>query len=959
MDETGTRGLRFAMLGPLQAWHGDAALDLGPARRQALFVALLLRADTQVSHETLLDDLWDGNVPRSGHKVLPSHIHPLRKALDVSGAGPEESVIRSGKGWYSFDSRGVRLDTAELEEQAGEARQAKLSGHTTTALDRYAKALGLFRGEPLTNLLGRRAQEERLRLLERRLALRLERLEYLLLLGRAAETMDELVALATSEPLNESVVALHMRALYAGGRQAEALNAYKDMQRRLREELGIDPGRELRRIHDAVLHQDETRLFAQAGPPPSAATAVSPLRRPINELPGDGGRLIGREAELARLIAPSTPGSVSVVTVDGTAGVGKTALIVRAAREMSTQYPDGCLFVDLRAYSTQRRQSPEQALQRLLRSLGQANSQLPDDLEELTAVWRATTSSLRLLLVLDDALDVDQVRPLLPAGAGSRMLVAGRRRLTELDAERRVTLEPLGSGHAVALLTHLIGKTRASSRPAATQQLVGLCDGLPLALRLAASRLQSRSSWSVEYLVDRMAGSDRRLGELSVGERSVESAFRLSYDHLDTEQQLGFRAVGLAPTVEFDLRTPSTMLDRQSCDTERILESLVDASLVQQPRPGRYRLHDLVRLHARRVAESLPHEAATSRAAVLDLYLDAARTTSDWGPRGFPTGPEPGGIHFANWQEAEAWLDAAGGELVDVVGHAAALGEVDNACWLAEALCDYFVRQGRYHESRTALEIALAHVDGATDERMPAALRNCSGYTALYQRQYAQARALFDEGLKLSRNLHSLHEESRALMGLGALELSLGKGDLALLHVAPAVKLATGLRSNWVVSMGNVILGLAHYFQKRNDEALACFTEASVHAEPDGRPRMMGRPLSLAADVHLRLGKYDEAQHLLRRAVDLVQQSGDIFLCARSLTRLGTAEQATGHLATAIGLHLQALQVQQTMLSPLTEPSYEWLETDIRSRLARALAAAGRVREASEQLKVVLDGYRA
>ncbi|WKX10074.1 hypothetical protein [Streptomyces sp. NL15-2K] len=197
--------------------------------------------------------------------------------------------------------------------------------------------------------------------------------------------------------------------------------------------------------------------------------------------------------------------------------VGKTALVVRAARELSAQYPDGCLFVDLRAHSTQRRQTPERALQRLLRSLGAAKGELPSDLEELTAVWRAATSPLRPLLVLDDALDADQIRPLLPAGAGSRVLVAGRRRLAELDADRRVSLE-----------------------------------------------------------VGRMAGDEHRLGELSVGDRSVEAAFRLSYDQLTPEQQRGFRSLGLAPTVEFDLLTPATMLDGPSHDIERILESVTD-----------------------------------------------------------------------------------------------------------------------------------------------------------------------------------------------------------------------------------------------------------------------------------------------------------------------------------------------------------------------------------------------
>ncbi|MFD9500459.1 BTAD domain-containing putative transcriptional regulator [Streptomyces sp. NPDC060035] len=950
--------LRIGLLGPLRAWRGGTPLELGPVRRQAVLAALVLRVDTRVSHEQLLDDLWEGQPPGSGHKVLPSHIHPLRKALDVASAGPTESVIRSGKGWYSFGGHGVGLDVTELDERVGEARQAKVSGDVTTAMDRYSEALTLFRGEPLTGLPGRRAQAERQRLLERRLSLRLERLECLVLLGRSADALDELAALSTSDPLNESALALRMRALYGSGRQAEALNSYQDMRRRLRDELGVDPGEELRRTYDAVLHQDDARLLVGATAHSVAPAPQPRFHRTVNDLPGDAGHLIGREAELAQLIAPYPPGSVSIMTVDGSAGVGKTALVVRAARELSAQYPDGCLFVDLRAHSTQQRQAPERALQRLLRSLGAAKGELPSDLEELTTVWRATTSPLRLLLVLDDALDAEQIRPLLPAGAGSRVLVAGRRRLAELDADRRVTLEPLESGDAVSLLRHIIGEERTGREPEATHQLVGLCDGLPLALRIAGSRLQNRDTWTVEYLVSRMAGDEHRLGELSIGNRSVEAAFRLSYDQLAPEQQRGFRALGLAPTVEFDVLTAATMLDWPSRDTERVLESLVDTSLVQEPRPGRYRLHDLVRVHARRLAEGAPAEAAASRTAALRLYLDAARTTSDWGLAAFPAGPQPTAAPFPHWQDAESWLDAAGGELADVVGYAAAVGEADYACWLAEALCDYFVRQGRYHESQTALEIALAHVDEATDQRMATALRNCLAYTAVYQRRYRQSRTYVTEALDLSRRRTDPFEEARALTLLGAVDLSVGEDDRAIAHLTAALNLARRLRNDFVASIALVTLGLAHQFRLRNEEALACFADAHTLAERDSRPRVLGRTLTCAADVHLRLGHYDEARSRFRQAVELGEQVGDIFLCARSLTRLGTAERGGGNPGAAIALHHQAL-LQHQLLSPLTDPSYHWLEMDIRSRLGHAYLATGRVLEARQQFQAVLDVHEA
>ncbi|WP_329364102.1 hypothetical protein [Streptomyces sp. NBC_01483] len=413
------------------------------------------------------------------------------------------------------------------------------------------------------------------------------------------------------------------------------------------------------------------------------------------------------------------------------------------------------------------------------------------------------------------------------------MLVAGRRRLADLDADRRITLEPLASGDAVSLLTHIIGEERASREPKATHQLAGLCDGPPLALRIAGSRLQNRGAWTVECLVGRMAGDEHRLGELSVGDRSVEAAFRLSYDQLAPEQQRGFRALGLAPTVEFDVLTPATMLDLPSYDTERLLESLVDTSLVQEPRPGRYRLHDLVRVYARHVARAASDEAAAARRAALRLYLDAGRVTSDWGSAGFPTGPRPAGAPFTRWQDAEAWLDAASGELADVVGHAAALGEADYACWIAEALCDYFVRQGRYQESQTALEIALAHLDEATDQRMALALRNALAFTSMFQRRYTQSRTLFTEALHLSRRHHEPGEEARALAGLGAIDLSVGEGDRAIPHLTAAVDLSKRLRNDWVPSVALVTLGLVHQFGQRNEGALSW----RVMATPMPTPR--------------------------------------------------------------------------------------------------------------------------
>ncbi|MFB7939990.1 BTAD domain-containing putative transcriptional regulator [Streptomyces sp. NPDC056049] len=931
------------LLGPVRLRHEDVRLPLGPVRRQAVLVALALRPGVLVTPEQLLDSVWGDDPPKSGRSVLPSYVYALRRDLELPGGEPGKSLIRGERGGYRLASDRFTLDLTDLAAYTDAARRARTAGDPAGAAEQLARALALFDGEPLAGLPGPFARQERERLLNRRREARVQRLECLVDLGRYGEVLDDLAELCASGPYDEPLAALRMRALHGSGRQGEALTVFADLSRLLRTELGASPGDALSRVHEAILRGDA------AAPPGSP----EPARRAVNELPGDAGRLIGRQTELARLTGAATPGAVTVRTVDGPAGVGKSALVVRAARELSGEFPDGCLYVDLQAHSAQGRQTPVRTLQRLLRTLSTETGELPGELDDLVSVWRTATSGLRLLMVVDDALDADQVRPLLPAGAGSRVLVAGRRRLGGLDADLRVTLEPLESDESVSLLADIIGAQRSHQEPEAIRRLASLCDGLPLALRLAGSRLQNRTGWTVEHLVGRMTGDDR-LGQLSAGDRSVETAFQMSYDHLPPEQRRAFRALGVTPTVEFDTLTPAAMLGLPGAETEALLEELVDTSLVQQPRPGRYRLHDLVRAHARRLATATPGETADARGAAFRLHLDAARMASDWGVNGFPTGPRPQAGPFAGWQEAQAWLDTAGSELADVVGHAASVGDADHACWLAEALTDYFVRQGRYHEAETTVETALAHVDGTTDPRMRLALWNCLGYTAIHQRRYKRARTCLEQTLGLLADRPDTHEESRTRTAMGAMALSLGDAGSAIRHTTEGLALARGIGSDWVAATALVVQGLSYYFDRQNERALACFSDALPHAEAIGRPRMLGRALSCAADAHLRLGRFEQAKHHLRAAVVLVDQVSDFFLCARSLTRLGTAEQADGDPEAAVALHHQALR-RHASLSRLTEPSYDWLEMDIRTRLGHACLATGRWRQAEREFQAVQD----
>ncbi|MET7358990.1 BTAD domain-containing putative transcriptional regulator [Streptomyces sp. NPDC005562] len=948
---------RLALLGPVTAHRGDVPLDLGPVRRQAVLAALVLHAETLVTHQQLLDDVWGLEPPGTGRRVLPSYVYPLRKALDAPGAGPTASVIRGERGGYRFVPGETRTDIGELTQHGDAVRRARAAGDLAAALDRCTRALHLFRGEPLAGLPGPLADAERQRLARQRRTLHQERVECLVLLGRYAEALDELLAAPMAQPYDEPLAALRMRALYGGGRQAEALAAYRETRDRLRDELGVEPGDELCRVHQAVLRRDDPALLGTAPPPRAARTApaatgaappeaTAPSRPRRNELPGDTAWLVGREPELALLTAPVPADSVAVAAVDGTAGVGKTALLVRAAWTLHDQYPDGCLFVDLHTHGAPHESlRPQRALHQLLRAVNGADGELPDEIDELVTAWRAATSSLRLLLVVDDARSAEQVRPLLPAGPGSRVLVAGRQRLPGLDADRRVTVEPLDTGDAVALLSRLLGETRAGREPEAAEELARRCGGLPLALRIAGARLQNRPSWTVAHLVGRMSGDERRLGELRAEDRSVEAAFRMSYDLLAPELRRGFRALGQAPTAEFDGLTPAAMLGGSQYDAEDLLERLVDASLLQQPRPGRYRLHDLVRDHTRRLAATAPEEAAADRAAVLHLYTAAGRIASDWGPEGYPTGPDVSDAPFADWREADAWLEAAGGQLLDVVAFAAAAGRRDEACWIAESLVDPLVRQGRFHECRSALELALPGADLAEDRRMPSSLRNCLAIADIYQGRFRQAYAWCADALSIARPRGDLREQARAIAVMGAAERALGRLPEAAAHLSEVMGLASRLDDDWLAGMSSCQLGALHDQEGRHEKALTYYATSLTFAEKIGRPRMISKTLCFTAEAHLALGRHTEVKDLARRAAELAQEVGDLQLCATSLSLLGAAEHGRGDLPSAITLQREAL-------ATLTEHTSRPLEMEVRRRLGRTYAAAGDPAEAERQFRI-------
>ncbi|MFM9366984.1 AfsR/SARP family transcriptional regulator [Streptomyces sp. Da 82-17] len=1015
--------LRLALLGPLQAWRGTTPVDLGPVREQALLAALLLRPGRTVTRQQLLDGVWGSEPPGTGAKVIPVYVHRLRRRLDTPGRGAAESVLGTARGGYCFTPAnapgGAWVDVVRCAELAAEGRTARDAGDLDTASAAWSAALALFRGEPLASVPGPFAAGERLRLTEQRLTLAQELASARLRLGRHAEAIGDLYALTAEHPYHEDLAALLMRALYAANRQSDALDTYATTRRRLIDDQGVEPGAELRRVHEAVLRGEPTPTPPTLGPsrtsgsastpghgqvpgsgegsgsgsrqtpgyaatpghgqvhdagdawdpgsghvpgrasasghgqgsgsgqvpgrtsapghghvagqasapehaqpphpttPPGPAPEASvPITAPRGtrrqELPVDVGRFAGREWELGLLLADAEPGVVTVRTVDGMAGIGKTALAVHAARSLSDGYPDGCLFVELHGHREGHEAADRQrVLRRLLRAVGAGEGEDSEDLDELAASWRAATASLRLLLVLDDASAAEQVRPLLPAGPGSMVLVTSRRRLTGLDADRRISLAPLALDEAAGLLTRIVSGTAsdradAARRHAAVRELAALCDRLPLALRIVGARIQDRPLWAVEALAARLTDDERRLDELSVEDRSVEAAFRLSYGQLPPGEQRAFRALGLSPTVQFDRLALAALLGRTPAEAERALQHLTDASLVQQITADRYRLHDLMAVYARRVAASHPEEAATARGRLFRLYVTAARCASDWGSSvpdadARDTGP------FTDWEDAAAWLDAAGAELVDVIGQSAAAGHPDDACRLAEALVDYLTRQGRFHECRTALETALPLADRSAERRFASALRTGMGIMYGLQGRYGEARGWFAHALDLSRRAGDPHEQARASAGLGTFANLEGEAAESMTHFAEVARLIGALEhDDWLMGSVMTRVGDIHHQLGEHDKAYERYTDAIALAERNGSPRLLGKTLLRLGRLQLDLDRPAEAAGTLGKAEDLARRLGDVPLHSAVLDRLAGAETRLGNPAAAADLRRRA-----------------------------------------------------
>ncbi|MGW0829635.1 BTAD domain-containing putative transcriptional regulator [Streptomyces prunicolor] len=948
--------LRFSVLGPVRAWRGPVSLNTGSPQQRALLAALLLREGRTATAGELIDALWGDDPPSQALAAVRTYASRLRKALDAG-------VLVSESGGYAV--RGLpegALDVAEVHDLANEAEKAKSTGDLCHARDLLGRALALWDGEPLAGLPGPYAEAQRVRLEEWRLQLLESRLDMDLEQGCHAEAVSELTALTAAHPLRERLRELLMLALYRSGRQAEALAVYADTRRLLADELGVDPRPGLRELQNRILQADPGLAEPSA---PAAETVPAPLRP--HQLPATVPDFTGRVSfvsELSDVLASAEGRVMAVSALAGIGGVGKTTLAVHVAHQARSTFPDGQLYVDLQGAGS-RAAEPETVLGAFLRALGTADSAIPDSLEERSALYRSVLDGRRVLVLLDNARDAAQVRPLLPGTEGCAALVTSRVRMVDLAGAHLVDLDVMSPEEALQLFTRIVGAERVAAERESALDVVAACGFLPLAIRIAASRLAARRTWTVSVLAAKLADERRRLDELQAGDLAVKATFELGYGQLEPAQARAFRLLGLADGPDISLAAAAAMLNLPVEETEDLLESLVDTSLVESAAPGRYRYHDLVRLYARACAErdeSPPSETAAALSRLLDFYLatvSGVYLIERPGDRlvDHLEHTEHPGLVFSDRHTAQDWLYAEAVSLLACVRQAArpeTLRRAVDTLWAACDLAESGTNSKEYEavverlrevaqeagdsrsEARTFMALAFVHhvsgsrFDAAVQEGERAielaeaegdALTSCwssniSGAVAMYQSRLADAEQHFTRALESFRVVGDRTGEASALCNLSRTHLATGRTESAVALARQGTALYDDMEHDLRGANGRYALGLALTRSGKLAEATECLQEA-LRVFRDRRQRLWeGMTVFRLAELDLTARRPAQAAANAEMALTLLRGVGGDWRQGNVLTVLGRALTGIGQLDRAQVCWREALDIFETLGAP-------------------------------------------
>ncbi|MGO1056103.1 BTAD domain-containing putative transcriptional regulator [Crossiella sp. CA198] len=925
----------FSVLGPLEVMLDGQPVEVSSPKLRALLATLLVEAGRTVSLDQLAERLWGEDLPPTARKTIHSYVGRLRRLLADDAVSP--TLIHTRPDGYRITVAPAELDLARFTAAAAEASDSEDPAAESTLLER---ALGCWRGAALFDVASESLQRNVVpRLAEARLQVVERRIRVLLELGRHRDIVGELIQLTQEYPWREAFWTQLVLALHRCNRRADALEAYRTVHRRLRTELGIDPGEELQQAHQAVLADEPT---------PETAPAI-----PVSQLPaavrGFTGRREQAEALTQLLVADQEAATPSIAVVSGPPGVGKTALAIQVAHRVRDRFPGGQLYIDLQGFAAEPPIPTVTALTRFLTALGTPTSQIPADPAAQAGLYRSLLARRETLVVLDNAATPDQVRPLLPGAAGSAVLITSRDDLYGLDASHgvdRLSLDVLDPGDAAAVLTAMLGPDRTSAEPEAVAELARACGHLPLALRVAGAQLAKDRHCRIGDYTGELRTADR-LARLAIdGDQrtAVRVAFDHSYARLAEADRRLFRLLGVVPGQDFGIGV-ATVIEPSAA---RAIHRLTAANLLHQHRPGRYRMHDLIRDYAVLLAQAddPAGEAGTVLTEVLDWYEHSVAEVTRW----VHPADAPAEVRFASETAALCWLDEEQPNLLDALVFAAGRPWLaERACRLAVALREFL--QGRWHagEVLPACQATLAELDRGGDpasqilflnilgkiharvgdydrtvrchrrivelaERSGAhqaaaeALDNL-GLAHMVRGRIQEARHCHGWALAVSRKAGASQLEAQVLAHLGITIMMGGEPRTAIGHFQDAIALGRQGHNRHATLTALMALGAAHKYLGALDEAIACQEQVLAEGRRLGDRIYELSALFTLASAHQEAGNLDPAERMATEAVSLFGEIGERRLEAGAQTVLAAVRHQRGEYTAAIALFTEAARM--------------------------------------------------
>jgi DNA-binding SARP family transcriptional activator len=948
--------VEFGMLGSLVASSMGSPITLASAKTRVVLASLLLRPGRPVSTADLVERLWDGEPTKGARNTAQSYVMRLRASLgDASG------VIRTHPGGYLIDVPEAAVDLWRFRQHLALAKQAQEAGELQAEAHELQAGLALWRGAPLTDVpsdfLHRREVptlvEEHLQTLERRIDVELE-------LGQHARLIAELHKLTTEHPLREHFWGQLMLALVRSERQADALAVYREVSALLRQELGVDPGEPLQRLHHQILNGDATvtRTAAVAPRPSSAERWAAPM-----QLPPDISDFVGRDAQVAKIDELTgrirTRGrAVPIAVLSGPPGVGKTALAIHVAHRLSSRFPDGQLYIDLRGYSTSPPVPASDGLARLLRALGTPSELIPHDLDDQSALFRSTLASRRVLVVLDNAISPDQIRPLLPGTSTCAVLVTSRdnlHSLVALNGAHRIPVDLVTTEDARELLSVLLGTERVASEPQAVEEFAALCGHLPLAIRIVAANLLAIPDQGIAEYVGQMRSADRLAAMAIEGDEqaAVNWAFDRSYGVLKPDLARFFRFLSLIPGPDFDIYAAANVAGVGVAAARRMLDQLSTANLAYSRAAGRYEFHDLIKEFARRKSqdEDDPSERRRSVWRLFEFYVDTARLAEAMAKHDARASTPPkqerpqGRPDLSAPADARAWLTAEMANLVALVCDRAHHGFTLPSWRLAKEMLGHFERQRLDPAWRATVSAALTSADECGERAASAEMEVGLGRLDFLQARYDDARAHYLRAVNLFRRSSDLAGEARSLTGMGAVAFDQGAYGEAIDRFGQAASLFRRApnASERVATLYN--LGITLAMSGQTAEAIKQFAVAKRLAKTLDLRLMEARITASTAMTDLWQGRVRVATANFSSALEVMRALAYPQYVSEVLRSLAEASLESGDLDQAYGFGEQALEMSAQVNS-------RWLTVGARTILGRIALGRGDTDKAIDHFTV-------